>query len=168
MYTVYIAGPFRGKNSYEVHCNVRAAEKLMHELLTACLEAQVQVACVCPHTMNQNFDGTFDDQYWLDSSLELLRRCDGVLLVPGWERSAGAQGEHELALHLAKPIFTSPAQVVRHLLRTRNRRLQYSLEAADTMLKHIEKLFPVNAPDAKLSDVTVYSAPMVSWNTEEP
>lgn len=48
-----------------------------------------------------------DWQYWKDYSLELMRRCDEliVLMLPGWDKSAGVAGEIEAAEELGIPII---------------------------------------------------------------
>lgn len=84
---VYVAGPYRGPNRWVVHQNIQLAEALGMQV--ACLGA----VPVIPHTMYSAFDGTITNEFWLEATLELLRRCDALLLVPGWERSVGAKGE---------------------------------------------------------------------------
>lgn len=48
-----------------------------------------------------------DWQYWKDYSLELMRRCDEliVLMLPGWDRSEGVACEIEAAEELGIPIY---------------------------------------------------------------
>ena len=38
-------------------------------------------------------DNRMGDAYWLDFTAEILRRCDGMVLLPGYERSEGTRNE---------------------------------------------------------------------------
>ncbi len=48
-------------------------------------------------------------QYWIEGTLEIMRRCDVVLVVLGkhTEKSEGTQGEIAEAKRLGLPIFRS-------------------------------------------------------------
>jgi len=107
MKTVYLAGPFRGSDSYAVYRNVQRAEALMFEVISAAREKGLQVACMCPHSMTFHFDLTFDDIYWLAATMEWLHRSDAILLTENWEQSAGAREEKAEAERLGKPVFYS-------------------------------------------------------------
>ncbi len=100
MKVIYIAGPFRGPNAWVIEQNIRRAEEL------ALAVWRSGAAALCPHTNTRFFQGAADDAVWLEGDLELLRRCDAVLVTPDWQRSTGAQefevtfaGLHEI------PIF---------------------------------------------------------------
>jgi hypothetical protein len=99
MKVVYIAGPFRASTPWGVECNVRNAEVL------ALAVAACGAMPLCPHTMTRHFDGQLTDEFWLSGTLELLRRCDALVLVDGWERSSGTRAEAEEAKRLGLPIF---------------------------------------------------------------
>lgn len=99
MKAVYIAGPFRGKNAWEVEQNIRHAEELAMHV------AELGGAAICPHTNTRFFNGTLTDQYWLDATLELMRRCDAVYLTDDWHRSSGTRAEVEEAKRREMPIF---------------------------------------------------------------
>ncbi len=109
MKVVYIAGPFRGENSWLVEQNVRRAERLAMQV------ALRGAMPLCPHTNTRFFNGTLPDEFWLDGTLELLRRCDAVSLVGGWEKSAGARGEVEEAKRLGIPVFKTLYRLERWL-----------------------------------------------------
>lgn len=49
-----------------------------------------------------------DVEYWhgMDMCLELLRRCDVMILCPGWELSAGCRAERNYAEGHGIPILT--------------------------------------------------------------
>lgn len=87
MKLIYVAGPFRGANSWEVECNIRRAETLALEVW------RLGAAAICPHTNTRFFSGAAADSVWLDGDIEILRRCDAMILVDGWERSAGTRAE---------------------------------------------------------------------------
>jgi nucleoside 2-deoxyribosyltransferase len=99
MKVVYVAGPFRGPNSWEIEENIRRAERLALEVW------RLGAACICPHTNTRFFQGAADDAVWLDGDLEILERCDAVIFTPDWERSSGARAEFNHALAKAIPTF---------------------------------------------------------------
>jgi hypothetical protein len=96
---VYIAGPYRGKTSWEVENNIRNAENAGFDV------ALLGAVPVIPHTMYRHFNGTLEDDFWLRATLSLLKRCDAMLLIPGWRRSEGSLAEHE---NFAGPQFENP------------------------------------------------------------
>lgn len=96
---VYVAGPYRAKTPFEVECNIHAARRLGAEV------AKLGGLPLIPHANTAHFDGIQDDQFWLDGTLELLRRADAVIMLHNWERSTGARGEHAEAERLRIPIF---------------------------------------------------------------
>lgn len=112
MKSIYIAGPFRGKDAYAVYRNVQAAEHAMYELIQLALMQRTPVALLCPHSMTFHFDRTFNDAYWLEATLEHLHRCDAILMLPGWEKSQGAVGEQAAAVKDGKPVFYSIPEVL--------------------------------------------------------
>lgn len=98
---VYVAGPFRGANSWEMEKNIRAAE-------TLALQAwKVGFAVICPHANTRFFQGAAPDEIWLEGDLEILKRCDAVLLTPTWKSSKGAVAEAATAAELGIPVFES-------------------------------------------------------------
>ena len=99
MRVIYIAGPYRAATPYLVEQNIRSAEAMMLAV------AELGLTALCPHTMTRFLDGTGTDEYWLAATLELLRRCDAVLLCYGWERSAGTLGELAEARAMGLPVY---------------------------------------------------------------
>jgi len=101
MRVIYIAGPFRGASTWDIECNVRRAEAVALEV------AKLGAMPLCPHTNTRFFHGQLDDAFWLGGTLELMRRCDALLLLPDWERSSGTRGEKTAAEGTSMPIFSS-------------------------------------------------------------
>jgi len=102
MRKVYVAGPFRGSDSWVVERNIREAEVLGFQV------AAFGALPVIPHTMFRFFNGTLLDQFWLDATTELLRVCDAVVLTARWRDSSGAIGEEREARRLKLPVFEAP------------------------------------------------------------
>lgn len=96
---VYIAGPYRAATPWQVQANIRHAQE--HALTVWKLGA----VALCPHSNTGQFEGECDDSVWLEGDKELLRRCDALLLISGWEASTGARAEHQLAIAVGIPCF---------------------------------------------------------------
>jgi len=96
---VYIAGPFRAPDAWGIETNIREAECLGLEI------ARAGAIPLIPHSMLRYFQGTLPDHFWLDATLELLRRCDALLLGPRWKESAGAREELNEAKVLGMPFL---------------------------------------------------------------
>jgi hypothetical protein len=99
---IYIAGPFRAPNAWEVEKNIRRAEELAFEVnsLGGCI-------ALCPHTNTRFFNGTLTDEFWLEGTKELLRRCDAAMFTDNWSCSFGARAELVLARSRKTPCFSS-------------------------------------------------------------
>ncbi len=98
---IYIAGPFRASNAWDIEKNIRRAEEAALEVW------RMGAAVVCPHTNTRFFQGAAPDHVWLSGDIEILKRCDAVLLIDGWERSTGARAEKRAAEVAALPVFQS-------------------------------------------------------------
>lgn len=96
---VYIAGKYRGPNSWAIECNIRKAEEMAAKVWAMGLIA------LCPHSNSRHMEGVTTDQHMLDGTMELMRRCDAVLLLNNWRQSEGALGEIEEAKSRGIPIF---------------------------------------------------------------
>jgi len=88
---VYIAGPFRAKS----------AEELALEVW------KLGFTAICPHTNTRFYQGALPDSVWLAGDLEILERCDALLLAPNWQDSRGARDEAASAAKSKMPIFES-------------------------------------------------------------
>lgn len=108
MKLVYVAGPFRSElpkgrsNAWGVQNNVMSAMAVALEIW------KLGHAALCPHANTmffQDADGT-EDSVWLKGDLEMLRRCDAVMMAPGWHLSSGARAEMVDAQARGIPVFT--------------------------------------------------------------
>src|SRR5438132_12844106 len=93
---LYVASPYRGNLVY----NIRRTREA-----SAAIWRMGHVA-LCPHANTAHFDTFFPDipdEAYLSSDLLLLERCDGLVLVPGWQQSSGAKAERDHAVKLRLP-----------------------------------------------------------------
>lgn len=115
MRLIYIAGPFRADNAWEVEQNIRRAEGIALRVWRA------GFAALCPHTNTRFFQGAAEDKVWLEGDLEMLRRCDAMVLVPNWESSSGTRAEVEFAAVYGIPAFSCVDDLVLNLHRVKKR-----------------------------------------------
>jgi len=97
---LYVAGKYRDpRGVYFIWKNIETARDVAVHLW------QMGAAVICPHANTSFFDGSCPDERWLGGDLELLARCDGVVMLPGWEQSAGAVGEWQAAQNHGLQVF---------------------------------------------------------------
>lgn len=100
---VYVSGKYTGKDADEVRENITNART------TAILVWEAGFCCICPHTNTIFFEKdclcTYDD--YMAGDLELVNRCDALLMLDNWLDSKGAKIEHEHAKKEGKLIFYS-------------------------------------------------------------
>jgi hypothetical protein len=105
MKLVYVAGPFRSANGWELAQNVRQAEAAAFQV------AQLGAVPVCPHAMYHHFDRTLTDTFWLEATQKLLTVCDVLFVVSviakNAKPSAGTFAEIEVATKNSIPIAYS-------------------------------------------------------------
>lgn len=99
MKLAYVAGPYRAKTPLDILKNVHAAGEV------ALKYWRLGYAVICPHKNTALFDGQADDDVWLKGDIEMLRRCDVVVMMANWRESRGATAEHAIAIAHNIPII---------------------------------------------------------------
>ncbi len=99
MKLVYVAGKYRDKTPFRVAANIRLAAEV------ALRYWQRGYAVICPHMNTAFFDGEAEDSVWLAGDLEMILRCDMVVMLPNWRDSHGAMVEHNVAISERKEII---------------------------------------------------------------
>ena len=96
MKLIYVIGPYRSDDPWEKEQNIRRAEEIGRKL------AKAGYFPIIPHANTRSyFEKIQGDKFWLEGTMELLRRCDGFCLVKKYtELRGGALAEVNEALYL--------------------------------------------------------------------
>ena len=113
MKVICIACPFWAASAWapvsawwvEQEQNIRAGEVLALEV------RRLGAAALYPHTNARFFQGAAVDTVRLEGDLEMLRRCDAVVMAPRWERAPRAQAEGVEAGRVGLPVFSTLSEV---------------------------------------------------------
>ena len=108
MKLVYTAGKYRGGTIWGTRQNIRLAELVMGDLV--CMGLSV----ICPHKNTALMDGIVspnDHEVWLAIDLEMLKRCDAIVMLPNWINSEGAKAELEKAKEWGLDVFFYPRDI---------------------------------------------------------
>lgn len=101
---IYVAGPYRAATRAAIAQNIAAARQV------GLAAARLGWYPAIPHSNTSHMDHyapELGDDYWLRGTMELMERCDAVVLVAGWENSQGTLGEITRADELHIPVFRS-------------------------------------------------------------
>ena len=100
MAAIYVSGSYSAPSPAGVEGHVRAASAWTTYL------AELGFAPICPHTNIQQI-GRLGYEDIMAVDFVLLRLCQGVFLLPGWEKSPGAVREREFAQLAGIQVFES-------------------------------------------------------------
>jgi len=95
MKIVYIFGKYSGP---EQQLNIQQAEEAARYLWAK------NIPCITPHLNTREFDGVAEYNTFLIGYIEILKRCDIALGLPGWDKSPGARTEHMVAIEEGIPV----------------------------------------------------------------
>lgn len=98
---IYIAGPYRG----DVENNIKKARALAAKCY---LKGH---NCITPHLnlAYMDLDTSLGDEFWLNATMELLKKCDAICMVDGWEESVGSVAEFIYARQNNIPVYVHEA-----------------------------------------------------------
>lgn len=123
MKLVYVAGPFTAPTAWEIEQNVRKAEEV------AFFVQGLGAMPVTPHANSRFFFGTNTPRFWYEGTMELLKRCDGIIMGQRWKSSKGSVEEYNYAQSVSMPTF-------RYMIVEDHRRLQlWAQEPSDNRIQ---------------------------------
>ena len=105
---IYVAGPYRGVTQEAIRYNIATAKQVGK------LVAQKGWMPVIPHCNTAEFEMLAPElrqEFWLAGTLEVMRRCDAVVLLPGWQHSSGTLDEIKEAKSLNMTVYETEHDV---------------------------------------------------------
>ncbi len=127
----YIAGPFSAPDHLGIKTNIKRAAAIGHDV------RRLGIGALVPHLIGAPYiqpamsthlgllPDVFGYDHWIKETIEMCRRCDLLVTVPGWEDSNGSRGEVAEMQRLKRPVFHS----VDHLANWLEQRKREILEA---------------------------------------
>jgi len=108
MKLIYVAGPYRAKTKERLELHLAQATYV------GVLLAEKGWFPVIPHLNTARFERYspwLEDKFFLVGTLEMMRRCDAVCLVPGYEYSEGTKGEIAEAERIGLKVYYAEIDV---------------------------------------------------------
>jgi nucleoside 2-deoxyribosyltransferase len=101
---VYVAGPYSGDTDEKVESNIVSARCIGIELW------EMGHSVIVPHMNTAHFEKLSDVSWerFMEGDLDILSRCDCLVLTPDWRESKGACMEKEYAESLKIPVYVYP------------------------------------------------------------
>ena len=99
---VYVAGPMRGYENWNYPLFNRATEALRRTGAFVVNPVEISRFAGTPEEIERNPSLLF---HLLEADIALLKTCDAIVLLPGWEWSDGARQELQTALAAGLGVF---------------------------------------------------------------
>jgi nucleoside 2-deoxyribosyltransferase len=99
---IYVAGPIRPKGNQTLEGNLEQAKKIAYELWSK------GYSVICPHANTDLTDEIDWEMDWLKGDLEMLARCDAMVVCPDYKESVGTTKEILFAHDKKIPVYFYP------------------------------------------------------------
>jgi hypothetical protein len=103
---VYVSGPYTAATVERTLEHIKQAEIAGDAIRSGGSYALVVHSEGLPYAKGE-LDDTHGAQYWYEETLEKMRRCDAVVMLPGWQQSIGCLNEYAEAKRLGIPVYES-------------------------------------------------------------
>jgi nucleoside 2-deoxyribosyltransferase len=105
MKIAYVAGPYRGKSKIKLINRLQVIRNIVRARTVAKELWRQGYAALCPHSNTALFDGAAPDETFLQGDIDMLAKCDLVVLVRGWDKSNGTKDEVIFAKYAGIPVY---------------------------------------------------------------
>lgn len=102
---IQVVGPYRAKTPNGIYLNIIRAREAAELIWLRGHYAYT------PHMNTALMDGLVPDERFLELGLLMIKKVDAILLIDGWEKSAGSIAEKQESERLNKTIFYDIADV---------------------------------------------------------
>ena len=99
MKLIYIAGAYTAPTRCGIAANVQRAREVADAV------ARLGAFPVTPHFFDSGIEDAGDAAFWYAGTLEVMRRCDALIVAPGSDESKGTSVEIAVMVTLGKPVF---------------------------------------------------------------
>ena len=99
MELAYVSGKYRGSSPSEIYNNINKARDVGIKLW------KLGYCAIIPHLNTQFMDGIVPDNDFLEGDIEILSRCDFIVIMEDWQESKGAKEEVRYARENMIPIY---------------------------------------------------------------
>lgn len=124
----YVAGPYRSKSKFGVFLNIMKARRVAKELW------KMGYTVICPHSNTAFFDSAADENAFLKGGIKILKKCDILIVIPGWELSQGTIQEIKTAMNNSIPrLYWDDQKNLIEIVATKS---------VGKLLKHLRKELP--------------------------
>lgn len=98
---IYVSGPYTENATGTVDEHIENARGIAIRLWT------LGHAVICPHLNTAHFEELCDLAWntYLEGDLNMISRCDALVMTEDWEQSRGARIEHSYAKEIGIPIY---------------------------------------------------------------
>ena len=104
MKIAYVAGPYNAPTPAEHREKIEAAGDVAYTIARTIGGWWP----VCVHTMARDWFGFVPEPKAIQGDIELLKRCDAVVLTIGWQHSKGTRKEIVAAKEAGIPVYRYP------------------------------------------------------------
>ena len=96
-----VSGAYSGNSYPEISTNIQEAREFSIKIW------ELGAIALCPHLNTSHFEIDCKCGYedFMRGDFEIIKRCDGIHMLPNWHHSRGAIREHTFAEGLPIPIF---------------------------------------------------------------
>ena len=108
-FLIYISGKYTDDTHEKISQNIKLAREHAKKIW------ELGFTAICPHLNTMHFEEDANLQYrdYLDGDYELVRRSDGIYMLPNFKNSKGALEELDLAILEGKKVFLKLEDLVK-------------------------------------------------------